>query len=141
MVSDAVLEICTAESLEIQLRNRLDLTPDEYLEVIRLKAVVPEVAMKMGALIGNGRSKDVESLGQFGRIYGVNSIIIDEFADLFDVEELSNRLKNECPPLPIIYCLQNPEMKANLVPLLGVDLMDKKTHKKIVKTVLKSSEN
>lgn len=46
----------------------------------------------------------------------------------------------KCPPLPIIYCLQNPEMKAYLVPLLGVDLMDENTHKKIVETVLKSSE-
>jgi len=140
LVFNAVFEICSAETLEIQLRNKLDLTPDEYYEVIRLKAVVPEVAMKIGALIGNGNSNDVESLGQFGRIYGVNSIIIDEFADLFDIEELSNRLKNECPPLPILYCLQNPKIKTNLMPLLGVDLIDKKTHKKIVKTVLGSSE-
>ena len=70
LVSEAVFEICTAEALEIQLRSRLDLTPNEYHEVIRLKAVVPEVAMKIGAIIGNGNSKDVESLGQFGRIYG-----------------------------------------------------------------------
>ena len=140
LVSNAVFEICAAEALEVQLHKRLDLTPDEYHQVIRLKAVVPEVAMKIGALIGNGNSKDVESLGQFGRIYGVNSIIIDEFADLFDIEELSNRLKNECPPLPIICCLQNPETKANLVPLLSVGFMDEKTHKKIVKIVLKSSE-
>ena len=140
LVSDAVVEICTAESLEIQLHNRLDLTPTKYHEVIRLKAVVPEVAMKIGALIGNGNLKDVESLGQFGRIYGVNSIILEEFADLFDIEELKNRLKNEVPPLPIIYCLQNPEMKANLIPLLDVDLMDENSHKKIIKTVLKSTE-
>ncbi len=140
LVSDAVFEICTAEALEIQLRNRLDLAPDEYHKVIKLKAVVPEVAMKIGALIGKGNSKDVENLGQFGRIYGINSIIIEEFADLFDIEELRNRLKNECPPLPIIYCLQNPEMKANLVPLLSVGFMDEKTHKKIVKIVLKSTE-
>jgi geranylgeranyl pyrophosphate synthase len=140
LVSDAVFEICTAEALEIQLHNRLDLTPDQYHEVIRLKAVVPEVAMKIGALIGNGNLTDVKSLGQFGRIYGVNSIIIEEFADLFDIEELRSRLKNECPPLPIIYCLQNPEIKANIVPLLSLDLLDENTHKKIVETVLKSSE-
>jgi geranylgeranyl pyrophosphate synthase len=141
LVSDAVIEICTAEALEIQMHNRLDLTPDEYHEVIRLKAVVPELAMKIGAIIGNGNSRDVKSLGQFGRTYGINSIIIEEFADLLDIEELRNRLKNECPPLPIIYCLQNPEMKTNLVPLLSVDLMDENIHKKIVETVLKSPES
>lgn len=97
LVSDAVFEICTAEALEIQMHNRLDLTPDECHEVIRLKAVVPELAMKIGALIRNGTLDDVKSLGQFSRIYGVTSIIIDEFADLLDIEELRNRLKNEMP--------------------------------------------
>ena len=140
LVSEAVFEICTAEALEIQLHNRLDLMPDEYHEVITLKAVVPELAMKIGAIIGNGNLKDVNSLGQFGRIYGVNSIIIEEFADLLNIEEFRNRLKNECIPLPVIYSLQNPEIKGNLEPILGVDLMDENTHKKIVKTILESPE-
>ena len=59
LVSEAVFEISTAEALESQLRGRLDLTPNEYHEVIRLKAVVPELAMKIGAILGNGNSKDI----------------------------------------------------------------------------------
>lgn len=140
LVSEAVSEICTAEDLEVQLRSRLDLTPNEFNEVIRRKAVVPELTMKIGAILGGGDPKDVKSLGQFGRIYGVNSIIIEEFADLLDIEELRNRLNNECPPLPVLYALQNPQIKANLLPLLIGDLLNESAHEKIIQTILASTE-
>lgn len=140
LVSEAVLEICTAEALEIQLRGKLDLTPSEIHEVIRLKAVVPELAMKIGVILGNGNSKAVKDLGQFGRTYGINSIIIEEFADMLNFDELKNRLKNECPPLPIIYALQNPQIKTNLLPLLNADILNESANEKIVQIVLESCE-
>ncbi len=138
-VSEAVFEICTAESLEVQLHNRFDVLPAEYLEIIRLKAVVPSLSMKIGATIGNGSDEAVRSLAEFGRIYGINSLIIEEFIDLLDTEELKNRLKNECPPLPIIYALQNPQIKTKLLPLLTSDL-DDTIHKSLVDMVVNSSE-
>jgi geranylgeranyl pyrophosphate synthase len=140
LVSEAVFEICTAEALEIQLHKKLDYRPRVYEEIIRLKAIVPELAMKIGALIANGNSKEVEALGQFGRIYGINSLIIEEFADLLDIEELRNRIKNECPPLPVMYAFQNQQIKNTLMPLLRPDLLDKNSHKKIVDAVLESCE-
>ena len=83
LVTEAVFEICTAESLENQLHNNKNLTPMKYNEVIRLKAVVPEISMKIGAIIRKGViQKMLKDLGQFGRIYGINSIIVEEFADL-----------------------------------------------------------
>lgn len=140
LVSEAVFEICTAEALEVQLSHRFDLKPNEYHEVVRLKAVVPELSMKIGAIIGNSDSKDVKALGQFGRIYGVNSIIFEEFADLLNIEELRSRLKNECPPLPIIYALQNNKIKTYLLSLFKADSLNETIHEKIVKTVLDSCE-
>jgi geranylgeranyl diphosphate synthase type I len=140
LVSEAVFEICKAEALEVQLHGRLDLTPNEYQEIVRLKAVVPELAMKIGAILGNANSKDVKDLGQFGRIYGVNSIIIEEFVDLLNIDELRNRIKNECLPLPVLYALQNPQLKTNLLSLLNADSLTESAHEKIVETVLNSSE-
>ncbi len=139
LVSEAVIEICAAEALETQLHTKICLTPNEYHEVIRLKAVVPEVSMKIGAIVGNGNRKNVESLGQFGRIYGINSIVIEELIDLLEIQELKNRLKNECPPLPIIYAIQNPEIKTRVLPLLKHNL-DESAHKKLVDIVLGSKE-
>jgi geranylgeranyl pyrophosphate synthase len=138
-VTKAIGEICSAEALEIRLRSKPDLTPTEYQEVIRLKAVVPELAMRIGAILANGSTKDIEKLSRFGRAYGTVSIIVEEFADLLSIEELSNRIKNECPPLPLIYALQNPKIKENLFPLLK-NINGKGVHEKVVDTVFDSNE-
>ena len=141
LVANAVFEICNGETLEAQLKGRLDLTPNEFNEVIKLKAVVPELTMKMGAILGNGNSQSVERLGQFGRTYGVVSIVVEEFSDLLNFEELKNRLKNECPPLPLIYALQNSQIKDAITPLLYADSLSEGSHKKIIETVLCSKES
>ncbi len=140
LVSDAVREICVAEAQEIKLHHKLDLPPAEYWEIIRLKAVVPEIAMKIGALVGNGCSGDIEALGRFGRIYGINSIVIEEFADLLNNGELKNRIKNEIPPLPIIYALKDSQIKTCLLSLLEGDLSGRSIQQKIVKIVLGSPD-
>jgi geranylgeranyl pyrophosphate synthase len=139
LVSEAIIEICAAESLESQLRNKKDVKPEEYLEVIKLKAVVPELSMRIGAILGNAKAEQIENLGSFGRIYGTNSLIIEEFADLLDIEEVRNRLKNECPPLPIIYALQNEQIRTKLLPLLSSNLSEA-SHKSILEIVLDSKE-
>ena len=139
LVSEAIIEICKAEAIESQLRSKSDLIPDEYLEVIRLKAVVPELSMKIGAILGNAKTKEIESLGHYGRTYGINSLIIEEFVDLLNLEEVRNRLKNECPPLPVIYALQNKEIKAKLAPLLLAEF-NQDIYNLIVEIVLDSKE-
>jgi geranylgeranyl pyrophosphate synthase len=140
LVSDAVAEICSAEALEIKMHRKFDIDPDDFLEVFHLKAVVPEVAMKIGAIIGKGSEKDVTLLGHYGRIFGVNSLIIEEFADLLTIDELSSRYKNECLPLPVIYAFQNSIAKEALLPMLEMESLDKRNHQKVVNIVLDSEE-
>lgn len=140
LVMNAVVEICSAQTLEAQQVGKLNLTPNEFKETIRLKAVVPELTMKMGAIIGNSDSQIVEKLGQFGRTYGIVSIIVEEFADLLNFKELRNRVENECLPLPLIYALQNSYLNNVLNPYLSVDSLNERSHKKIIKAVLTSKE-
>ena len=140
LTGDAVFEICSAEVLEVSLRSKLDLKPDELLEVIKLKAVVPELAMKIGAILGEGSSGNVEKLGKYGRAYGVVSIIVEEFADLLDMEEFCSRLKNECLPLPMIHAIQNVKVKSVILPMLKADLLDEDAFNKIVDLVLDTTE-
>lgn len=63
--------------------------------------------------------------------------IIEEIVDLLDIDELRNRLKNECTPLPILYALQNGELRANLAPLLNSTITET-IHK--INIVLNSNE-
>ncbi|HLN44738.1 MAG TPA: polyprenyl synthetase family protein [Candidatus Sulfotelmatobacter sp.] len=140
LLMDGITEICVAEGLEGQLRERyLDASPDEYSEVIRHKAVVPGLAMKIGAILGNGSSRYIAALGQIGRTYGIGSMIIEEFADIFEPDELRNRLKNGCPPLPLIYALHTPESRKALLPLL-VSNFPKRAHDKIIQFTINSCE-
>jgi geranylgeranyl pyrophosphate synthase len=139
LVSDAVNEICIAQALEGKIHNKsFDVTAEEFLEVIRLKAVVPEVSMKIGAIIGGGDDQEVAAMANYGRLYGVNSVIFEELADLMNIREVTNRLKNECPPLPLIFALQNSETKEQIVSLVRNGLV--RNHKKIVNLVLESAE-
>jgi geranylgeranyl diphosphate synthase type I len=138
LVSNAVVEICRAEAMEIQMHKKLDIKPSDFLEVVLLKAVVPEIAMKIGAIVGKGSREEVDVLGRFGRIFGVNGIIIEEFADLLSIRELKNRLKNECLPLPVIYAMQNRMVKEKLLPILNAESIDKKNHGILVDLVFDS---
>ena len=114
-VSEAVIEICTAEALQLQLKKKLDLTPSEYYQVIRLKAVVPELCMKIGALLGTSNMEDVEGIAQYGRIYGINSSLIEEFADLLNIDEFRNRLRHEIATFADDLCDPKPRRLGKLL--------------------------
>ncbi len=141
LAADTLLNLCVAESLEIQLsKSKLTVTSTEFNQLINLKAVFPNFTMKLGAIIGNGTSQNIKELGEFGQIFGVISTMADEFSDLLNPDELTSRLKNECPPVPIIYALENAHMKTILLPLLNADTFNEKSHKAIIDLVLCSSE-
>ena len=141
LAMNAIFELCIAESLESQLRaSKLKIKPNNYNEIIRLKAGFPEFTCRIGAIIGEGNAGDLETLGRFGRTFGVISTVADEFSDLLNSDELVNRLKNECPPLPIICALQNRKAKNTILPLLKSDLSNGKEHDKIASIVLGTAE-
>jgi geranylgeranyl pyrophosphate synthase len=141
LAMNAIFELCIAESLETRLRpSKLKIKPNDYNEIIRLKAGFPEFTFKIGAIIGEGDVEYIETLGRFGRTFGVISTVADEFSDLLNSDELINRLKNECPPLPLICALQNRKAKKAILPLLMADLSNGKTHNTIASTVLGTVE-
>ncbi|MCW4019185.1 MAG: polyprenyl synthetase family protein [Candidatus Bathyarchaeota archaeon] len=138
LVTQAIFEISNAEICESQLKKQqYDIQIDDCDKIINLKAVVPELCMKIGAIIGDGNKKHVDQLGHFGRTYGIVSIIAEEFADLFDLTEMQNRLKNECPPLPLIYALQDQELRKTMLPL-ETDFASEEDHEKLINNVLGS---
>jgi geranylgeranyl pyrophosphate synthase len=137
---DATLEIGEAEAEELLLVKNHKATPQQYCELVRSKAVVPESICKIGALLANANQKTVGILGCFGRAFGIASTYRDEFADLMELPELKNRLTNEIPPLPMLYAMQNPELKEKIMPLLENPNLPSRQTNKIAKTILKSKE-
>jgi heptaprenyl diphosphate synthase len=140
LIPNAFFEISNAEAKEIRLMRKFDITPREYFEVISLKAVVPEVHCKIGGILGNGEIERIEALGNYGRVFGIVSGIRDDFIDLLEYSELRNRLKNECPPLPMLYALQNPEIKKEIARFLGKQNLTERQVQRLATISLKSAE-
>jgi geranylgeranyl pyrophosphate synthase len=140
LIPNALFEISNAEAMETRLRKKFDIKPQEYFKVIRLKAVVPEVLCRIGAILGNADDKSVQALGHYGRTFGIVSIVRDEFIDLMEYPELQSRIKNECLPLPLLYALQNPKILDEIKPFIESPSLAKKDADKIVKITLNSEE-
>ena len=118
LAKQAFFDIGSAEAEEANLRNNFDLPPDQYLDIIKMKVTVAEASAQIGAIIGNGTAKQIENLGQYGKILGTLMTIRDEFIDMFELNELQNRFRNECLPLPMLYAFKNVSLKKEILGLL-----------------------
>ena len=137
LVTEALYEISKAEAEEIKLaKKKSDLSPDEFFNILKLKAVVPEVHCKVGSILGLCSQDITETLGSFGRTYGIVSLMLEEFLDLEDYSELNNRLKNECLPLPVLCALQKKEISEKIRSLLENEDFTRRNHRELLKLVM-----
>jgi geranylgeranyl diphosphate synthase type I len=107
----SLFEIGNAHVLELDFKGKMDISPDEYMRILRMKAASVEADMRIGAIIGGGTDRQIEALTEYGRILGLLATLREEFVDIFEIQELRQRVKNECLPIPILYALtdQNPQ--------------------------------
>ncbi|MQY62432.1 hypothetical protein GH146_04005 [archaeon] len=122
VISDIIkrtfFELGDAEALELQFRGRTDVTPEDYLCVVRKKAADVEAYTRISAIVGGGSGEEIEALGEYGRLLGMLVILRDDMIDMLDLEETIHRIKKEHLSLVIVYALQKPEMQSILKSLL-----------------------
>ena len=138
LVKQAFFNIGNAESKETSLRGSFDFSPEEYLDIIRMKVSVSGAMTKIGAILGDGTQEEVESAGHFGETLGVLLTIRDEFIDVFEIDELKNRFKNECLPLPILAALRDADKKDKIISLLRTREITEKEVNQILDLVMSS---
>jgi len=130
-----LLELTDGETLELRLRGRTDVTPEEYVETMRIKAADGEAYTRIGATLGNGTAEEVEALAEYGRLLGLIVILRDDLTDTLDFEvELPHRLRHEHIPLPIVYAMNNPMAREIIEPLCQKSHFEKQDVKAIVQT-------
>ncbi len=129
LVKHAFFEMSGAEGAETGMRGRIDIPKHTYMEIIRHKVAAGEVATRIGALIGDGTTGEVEMLADYGRVFGILLTMRDEFIDVFEHEELSNRVEKEVLPLPIIVALSDENKKSDLLQLVKGKITEEKTEK------------
>lgn len=118
IVKTSLYEFGNAHALELNLKRRVDISPEKYVEIVKMKAASIEGDMRIAAMIGGGTDEEVEALAKFGRILGTLAMLREEFVDVFDVEELNQRISNEYLPIPILYAMQDSKSKKKIGKLL-----------------------
>ena len=84
LFTQTALEICGGQQYDMEFESRMDVTEEEYMEMIRLKtAVLLACALKMGALLGGAPAADAERLYAFGIHIGLAFQLQDDLLDVY----------------------------------------------------------
>ena len=71
-VSKASFEICQGQALDMLFEGRADVSEAEYMRMVSGKTgALLEASMKVGALLGGGKPKQVRALAEYGRLVGM----------------------------------------------------------------------
>jgi len=112
VMADVCRQLSRGELLEVEARYRLDLSEEEYLEIIREKtASLIGGCCQSGAYLGGCAPEAIERLASFGVHYGLAFQIIDDCLDLTgDQRQLGKSILSDLDKgavsLPIIYLAQ-----------------------------------
>ena len=114
-----LFEVGNAHSLEICLKQSKRVTPNDYLMITELKAASIEADLMLGAIFGGGNETEVAILAKLGRIIGVLATLRDDLVDVFDIEELRQRIAVQDLPLPLLFSMQDNKMKPRFMTILS----------------------
>jgi len=88
------LQVCEGQQLDMNFENRLDVSVDEYIEMIRLKtSVLIAVSLKIGGIMGGASKNDVQKLYDFGLNLGLAFQLQDDYLDSYgDVKVFGKKI-------------------------------------------------
>ena len=127
-----------AHASELGLRRRLDASPEEYMKILEKKAANIEADMHVAALFGGGSSQEAEALALYGRILGTLATLREEFVDIFETEELNQRIKAEALPIPVLYAFQDKKSREKIERIVGRNSLTSKDIERLLDVVLSS---
>lgn len=133
----SLFELGNAHALELNLRGRTDANPEEYIRIIEMKAASVESDMQIGAFVGKGSNKEIASLAKYGRILGTLATLREEFIDIFEIDELNQRIIGKALPVPVLLAFQDPQSKLEAEELVSKEISGKNAEK-LLDVILKS---
>jgi geranylgeranyl pyrophosphate synthase len=133
-----LFEVGNAHALEVGLKERKNITPSTYLKITEMKAASIEADMHFGALFGGGKDADVKVLARVGRILGILATLRDDLIDVFDIEELRQRIAVQDLPLPLIFAMQDQKTKGKIMDILSKPKITKSDVATLVDSTLES---
>lgn len=84
LFTETAMEVCEGQQYDMDFEDRLDVTVDEYLKMIRLKtAVLLACSFKMGALAANADAVNARLIYDFGINLGLAFQLQDDLLDVY----------------------------------------------------------
>lgn len=78
------LEVCEGQQWDMEFETRMNVTVDEYIEMIRLKtSVLLAAALRIGAVLGGASEADAARLYDFGVRMGLAFQLQDDYLDVY----------------------------------------------------------
>ena len=99
--------------------NKKGLTQHEYMRITELKAASIEADLMLGATFGGGSQEEVAYLARLGRILGILATLRDDLVDVFDIEELNQRIAVKDLPLPLLFALKDKKTSSSTAAILS----------------------
>lgn len=115
ILEQATLEIVEGQALDLSFEERLDVTENEYLEMIEKKTgALLDCALRLGGLVGAADPTVAEALGRCGRLLGVAFQIRDDMLGVWGAESRTGKplaadIRNRKKSLPVVYVLARSE--------------------------------
>lgn len=92
--SQTALHVCEGQQLDMNYEKVQKVSILQYLKMIELKtAVLLGASLKMGAVIGNARTEDANSLYDFGKHIGIAFQLQDDILDVYADEKKFGKQK------------------------------------------------
>lgn len=126
-VAHVVREIAEGQQMDMDFENRLDVSEEEYLKMIKKKtAALFAAASKGGAMIAGGTNKQIENMEEYGYLLGMGFQIWDDYLDLSAKEKILGKpvgsdIRNGKCTLMVVHALKrlNGKERKYFLSILG----------------------
>ena len=126
-LAQATAQMCAGELLEAQKRGALEMSENDYLEIVALKtSALTECSCRIGALAVQANEQQVEALALYGHYIGIAFQIVDDVFDVISSKKrigkpVGNDIREGIITLPMLRAMQmaSADERATLCELIG----------------------
>jgi len=131
---------------KVEIRSLKMRTQDTYSSKIKLwkiktESIDPETCLKIGAIIGDGLAREINSLGKYGRCLGTILGLINDFRVATNLTlELADKIKLKSLPYSLLLASERSNtLRKKLDQLITKNRVDPNSIKLIVEGMLETS--